>query len=128
MGADIELLPLHLLEVFSDAMKGGRGELDAWLEVNNEADVRLHVEAYTRAKVSHAIAAKDAEIEALRADLADYMAAANSEATRAERLAEALREIAEYEGDPTTPVRNSLKKSTIARAALSAAALKQEAK
>lgn len=40
---------------------------------------------------AHATAAKDAEIEELRADLADYMRIANTEATRAERLAEALR-------------------------------------
>ena len=31
---------------FAEALSGGRGALDAWLEVNNEADVRLHVEAY----------------------------------------------------------------------------------
>ena len=39
---------------------------------------------------AHATAAKDVEIEELRADLADYMRIANTEATRAERLAEAL--------------------------------------
>lgn len=35
--------------------------------------------------------AAEREIEALRADLADYMRIANTEATRAERLSEALR-------------------------------------
>lgn len=34
------------------------------------------------------------------------------------RMREALSKIAEYEGDPLTPVRNSVKKSAIARAAL----------
>jgi hypothetical protein len=45
---------------------------------------------------AHATAAKDAEIEELRADLADYMRIANTEATRAERLAEALRDARDY--------------------------------
>ena len=42
---------------------------------------------------------------------------AEMEATIA-RMREALAKIAEYEGDPLTPVRNSVKKSAIARAAL----------
>lgn len=43
-----------------------------------------------------ATAAKDVEIEELRADLADYMHIANTEATRAERLAEALLDVREF--------------------------------
>jgi hypothetical protein len=72
MAADVELLPLP--ERFS---------FMGW---------KTHMRDYARANVAHATAAKDAEIEDLRADLADYMRIANTEATRAERLAEALRE------------------------------------
>ena len=31
---------------FREAVNGPRGNLDAWLEVNNEAEVRAHVLAY----------------------------------------------------------------------------------
>ena len=51
---------------FAEALSGGRGALDAWLEVNNEADVRLHVEAYAE-KRSRQLAEQRAELlEALR--------------------------------------------------------------
>ena len=67
MTADIELLPSSVM-AFSEAMQGRTGALDAWLECNNEAEVRAHVEAYARANVARAVAAKDAEIAALRAE------------------------------------------------------------
>ena len=54
------------------------------------------VQDYARANVAHATAAKDAEIEALKSDLGDYMDAANYQAARAERLAEALRGLVAY--------------------------------
>ena len=51
---------------FAEALSGGRGALDAWLEVNNEADVRLHVEAYAE-KRSRQLAEQRAELlEALQ--------------------------------------------------------------
>lgn len=53
-------------------------------------DHKAALQAYARANVAHFTAPLQAEIEALRADLADYMRIANTEATRAERLAEAL--------------------------------------
>ena len=46
---------------FAEALSGGRGALDAWLEVNNEADVRLHVEAYAE-KRSRQLAEQRAEL------------------------------------------------------------------
>ena len=33
------------LKEFRDALEGERGDLDAWLEVNNEAEVREHIKA-----------------------------------------------------------------------------------
>lgn len=51
------------------------------------------VKTYATECVAEAVKAKDAEIKALRADMADYMRIANVEATRAERLAEALQDL-----------------------------------
>lgn len=63
------------------------------------------VEEYARACVAHATAAEDAEIEALRAEVAKQSAYAkrthdwNTELlANNERLAEALREVADYMG------------------------------
>lgn len=109
MTADIELLPSSVA-AFTEALKGERGSLDAWLEVNDEREVAAHVEAYTRANVAHATAAQAAEIEALRVR-ADAMAGeAIKHEARAERMAEALRFYADtnnwvgrFVTDPTTP-------------------------
>ena len=61
---------------FAEALSGGRGALDAWLEVNNEADVRLHVEAYAE-KRSRQLAEQRAELlEAVRrvaSEMMDYV-------------------------------------------------------
>lgn len=46
---------------FTEAMRGPKGTLDAWLEVNNEAEVRAHVEAYAE----QAIDSLRAEVERL---------------------------------------------------------------
>lgn len=96
MTADVELPPSSVA-AFTEALHGDRGSLDAWLEVNDEREVRAHVEAYARANVAHATAAKDAEIEALRAEVATWEGLHASEVqarqrwqARAERLAEAL--------------------------------------
>ena len=131
MTDEVVLLPLHLLEAFSDAMKGGRGELDAWLEVNDEADVRIHVEAYTRAKVSRAIAAKDAEVEALRAEVAEWKRVAAAQAELhgdaeacAERLAEALQNIRNVAREPYGTL-NAARVGTTADAALNTTAAQE---
>ena len=34
---------IHDMNKFEDAILGGRGDLDAWLECNNEEEVRLHI-------------------------------------------------------------------------------------
>lgn len=57
MTADVDLLPLPAID-----------------------SIVKYVEDYARACIAHATSAKDAEIEALRADLADYMQIANDEA------------------------------------------------
>lgn len=80
--ADVELLPLP------------EGEAIGWTQAWSYDQMR----SYARANVAHATAAKDAEIEALRAEVAEWkrVAAAQGEAkARAERLAEALREVAD---------------------------------
>lgn len=41
----VVLAPSSVL-AFKEALEGGRGELDSWLECNNEAEVRAHVQAY----------------------------------------------------------------------------------
>ena len=89
MTAEPDLLPSSVA-AFTEALKGERGSLDAWLEVNDEREVAAHVEAYARACVSSAT-------EALRAEVAEWkrVAAAQAELhgeaeARAERLAEAL--------------------------------------
>ena len=38
------------LAAFSEALNGRRGDLDAWLECNNEAEVRSHVLALVKAE------------------------------------------------------------------------------
>lgn len=62
--ADVELLPSSVA-AFVEALKGERGSLDAWLEVNDEREVAAHVEAYARAN----IAPLQAENERLRAEV-----------------------------------------------------------
>lgn len=94
MTADVELPPSSVA-AFTEALHGDRGSLDAWLEVNDEREVRAHVEAYARANVTHATAAKDAEIEALRAEVEKVTCELMDAITRADKLAEALRELVE---------------------------------
>lgn len=93
---DIELLPSSVA-AFVEALKGERGSLDAWLEVNNEREVAAHVEAYARAVAEHSVKEWDAEIEALRAEVTRRIEAFADRAeqleARADRLAEALREL-----------------------------------
>ena len=78
MTTDIELLPMPEPDI------GMPGQV-AFIRSDNL------LQEWCRANVLHHTTTMDTEIEALRADLADYIAAANSEATRSERLAEALR-------------------------------------
>ena len=80
MSTDIELLPLY-----------------AELQGHPKLEIVKH---YARANVAHATAAKDAEIEALRAEVDQYKRRADAyfqtaerQGKRAERLAEALRDI-----------------------------------
>jgi len=102
MTAETDLLPSSVA-AFTEALKGERGSLDAWLEVNDEREASAHVEAYARACVSSATEALRAEVERLEiagrlhsgvADLA--INAARAAEARAERLAEALQEAREY--------------------------------
>lgn len=106
--SNVELLPSSVA-AFTEALKGGRGSLDAWLEVNDEREVAAHVEAYARACV-------EANTETLRAEVgkrngidpwAVLIRAQEAEA-RAERLAEALRgKASEWEAwgtDPNHPI------------------------
>jgi hypothetical protein len=81
MSTDIELLPLY-----------------AELQGHPKLEIIKH---YARANVAHATAEKDAEIEALRAEVAEWKRVASAQAelhgeaeARAERLAEAMRMIA----------------------------------
>lgn len=83
MTADVELLPLY-----------------AELQGHPKLEIVKH---YARANVAHATAAKDAEIEALRAErevigaeAVKYAEKSGRLEARAERLAEALRELVEY--------------------------------
>lgn len=39
-------MPLSSVLAFAEALNGQRGDLDAWLECNNEAEVRANVRAY----------------------------------------------------------------------------------
>lgn len=79
-------LPPSSVTAFTEALKGERGLLDAWLEVNDESEVAAHIEAYASACVSSATAEKDAEIDALRTRLEDTVRDSTNkiEALRAE--------------------------------------------
>ena len=61
MSSGFEGVPDSSVLQFAEALSGGRGALDAWLEVNNEADVRAHVEAYAE-KRSRQLAEERAEL------------------------------------------------------------------
>jgi hypothetical protein len=52
--SDLPPLPIKPSEMlaFREALEGGRGELDAWLECNNEAEVRAYIRAYVSAAVA----------------------------------------------------------------------------
>lgn len=83
MSTDIELLPLPRT-----------------LQHADDADLAAHVQDYARANVAHHTAKLQAEIEALRAEVATWEGLHASEVqvrqrwqARAERLAEALREL-----------------------------------
>lgn len=65
------------------------------LEGMTGTEFRNKMQDYARANVAHATAAKDAEIEALRAELREMRRAMVGEFKRAERLAEALGEAAD---------------------------------
>lgn len=112
---DVKLLPSSVA-AFTEALHGDRGSLDAWLEVHDEREVRAHVEAYARANIGVATAARDAEIEALRAEVGElhmhakrrdqYAVEKAAQALdwkkRAERLAEALRLALKWAEAPPT--------------------------
>lgn len=66
MTAEPDLLPSSIA-AFTEALHGERGSLDAWLEVNDEREVRAHVEAYASARVARATAELEAEMQALAA-------------------------------------------------------------
>ena len=51
---------------FKEALRGGRGDLDAWLECHYEAEVRAHVNAYADAAVAQERASADRLRAALR--------------------------------------------------------------
>lgn len=42
------------LALFREAVNGERGQLDAWLELNNEAEVRAAIKALVRAEITAA--------------------------------------------------------------------------
>src|SRR5690606_6249532 len=100
-------LPPSSGAAFTEALKGDSGSLDAWLEANDESEVAAHVEAYASACVARATAAKDAEIETLLAELdirdsiiathaadtREYQKRISQAEARADKLAEALKEI-----------------------------------
>lgn len=65
---DVKLLPSSVA-AFAEALHGDHGSLDAWLRAHAESEVRSHVEAYARANINVATAAKDAEIKALQAEV-----------------------------------------------------------
>ncbi len=104
MTSDIKPVALAPSSVaaFTEAMRGPKGALDAWLEDNNEAEVRAHVEAYARAVAEHNVKERDAEIEALRAEVELWRHKAAIHKYRRERLAEALRELVAL-GHPRDP-------------------------
>ena len=52
------------LAAFLEAVNGRRGDLDAWLECNNEAEVRAHVLALVKAEREEWTKALDAEMVA----------------------------------------------------------------
>ena len=55
-------LPASSIMAFVEAINGSRGSLDAWLECNNEAEVREHILAYA----DHHNAARQACVAQLR--------------------------------------------------------------
>lgn len=60
-----EQLAASSILAFSEALNGKRGELDAWLEVNDEAEVRAHVMVYVEAELRRlsAVEARCVELE-----------------------------------------------------------------
>lgn len=77
---------------FTEAMRGPKGTLDAWLEVNNEAEVRAHVEAYAE----QAIDSLQAEVDDANDDfelMSELAINHKARAERAEAEVEALREV-----------------------------------
>jgi hypothetical protein len=55
------------LAAFLEAVNGKRGDLDAWLEVNDEAEVRAHILAAlsTRPQAAAAVPLSEEQIEAI---------------------------------------------------------------
>ena len=48
-------LPESCLVEFAEALNGGRGAMDAWLEVNDENEVRAHIRAYAESYAAEAV-------------------------------------------------------------------------
>lgn len=71
----VELLPSDVAR-FTEALNGIPGSLDAWLECNDESEVRANIKALTIATVEHHTAKLREENEALRKDKArlDWLA------------------------------------------------------
>jgi len=93
MTAETDLLPMPWIERYAVV-----GDIAYPVSSDPDGDYVAHddhaaaMQAYARACVSSATEALRAEVESLKSDLSDYMQAANYQATRAERLAEALRD------------------------------------
>lgn len=63
---DLKVRP-SALAAFLEALNGRRGDLDAWLECNNEAEVRAHVLALVNAEREACAAACEGQTEGFAA-------------------------------------------------------------
>jgi len=60
MTTELPKLKQSSIMEFAECLDGKRGDLDAWLEVNNEAEVKAHIVAYAEMKVAEAMLAAGA--------------------------------------------------------------------
>ena len=56
-------MPPSSMLAFAKALNGKRGDLDAWLECNNEAEVRANVRAYAAEQTRELVEALACEIQ-----------------------------------------------------------------
>ena len=54
---DDKMPPPASVLAFAEALNGQRGAIDAWLECNDEAEVRAHVRAYAAEQVRELVEA-----------------------------------------------------------------------